>query len=96
MHVSYLMPDVHPRKWVSTDVIHKNGGLTHNIINVIQNLEHQYETTTIIAGGNGCSTEETPESVVDAFKTSFDVSKEKSQALIVSSICTHPLCEEVL
>lgn len=71
-------------------------GLTsNNATDAIQKLEHQYETITIVAGGNDCSQDGTPESAVNSFQASINAVKDKSQRVLVSIICPHPTSEAV-
>lgn len=89
---SSIIRDIDEDKLVNTSVICKPGGKIQNVHDVITNdlpNDEQYDTMTLVVGGNDCdTTPPTPANdIIDRYAELIDHAKTKAKSIVVSSVC---------
>ena len=92
-----MIRDVCPLKLNDTKVVSKPGGTVDDINQEIRSLDKEYESLSLVVGGNDCAAKpgELPKDIVTLFGTLIDHVKEKSRKVKVASITPLLTSEQV-
>jgi hypothetical protein len=91
---SSIIRDISPSHLDNTDVICKPGGHISDIADEVTKVpSDRYERIVLVAGGNNCDPKnrsaaiETPSEIVNEYRSLVSLCKQKSNKVLVSSVC---------